>query len=194
MVPAMPRWLIVWLLWLPLCLGCSSSAPKNSNDICSIFAQKSGWQKDARDASERWGTPVPVMMAILRHESAFRADARAPRKKYLGFIPGRRLSSAYGYPQALDGTWENYKRDTGRRWADRDDFDDAIDFVGWYTAVSQRRLGIPQSDAYRHYLAYHEGQGGYARGSYKHKRWLMNYARKVEQTSRRYQLQLARCG
>jgi hypothetical protein len=112
----------------------------------------------------------------------------------LGFIPWKRPSDAYGYAQALESTWKEYKKDTGRRFADRDDFDDAIDFVGWYTAVSRQRLGIPKDDAYGHYLAYHEGQGGYARGSYKHKRWLMNYASKVEQTSRRYPAQLARCG
>ncbi|HBH36644.1 MAG TPA: hypothetical protein DDW45_10045 [Gammaproteobacteria bacterium] len=190
----MSRWVFLSALCLLLVVGCSSTPPKNRNDICSIFEQKRGWYDDARDASERWGTPVHVMMAILKHESSFRAKAKTPRKKYLGFIPGARASSAYGYPQALDGTWDTYKRDTGHRWADRDDFDDAIDFVGWYTSVSHRKLGISKSSAYHQYLAYHEGQGGYAKGTYKRKRWLMNYAKQVEKTSNRYAAQLKQCG
>ena len=181
-------------LCLLVVVGCSSTPPRNRNDICSIFQQKRGWHDDAKEASQRWGTPIPVMMAILKHESSFRSNAKPPRKKYLGFIPGPRASSAYGYPQALDGTWDGYKRDTGHRWADRDDFDDAIDFVGWYTNMSHRKLGISKSSAYHQYLAYHEGQGGYAKGTYKRKRWLMNYAKKVQKTSNQYAAQLKRCG
>lgn len=190
----MLRRITLSMLCMFLVAGCSSSPPKNNNDICSIFEQKRGWHNDARDASKRWGAPVHVMMAILKHESSFRDNARPPRKKYLGFIPGARTSSAYGYPQALDGTWDAYKRDTGHRWADRDDFDDAIDFVGWYISVSYRKLGISKWDAYHQYLAYHEGQGGYAKGTYKRKRWLMNVAKQVDKSSKRYATQLKRCG
>lgn len=190
----MLRWMSLSVLCMILLAGCSSRPPDNRNDICSMFAQKRGWYDDARKSSQRWGAPVAVMMAIIKHESSFRDNAKPPRKKYLGFIPGARASSAYGYSQALDGTWDDYRRDTGHRWADRDDFDDAIDFVGWYISVSSRKLGISKSDAYSQYLAYHEGQGGYARGTYKRKRWLMNTAKQVQKTSNRYAAQLQRCG
>jgi hypothetical protein len=158
-----------------------------------VFDQKRGWYKDAKRASARWGTPVHVLMAIIRHESSFRSDAKPKRKKIFGFIPGSRPSSAYGYAQALDGTWKSYKRATGKRFADRDDFDDAVDFVGWYTAESHRKLGISKWDARKQYLAYHEGQGGYARGTYRRKQWLMNTASRVQKTASSYAAQLRLC-
>jgi hypothetical protein len=163
------------------------------NNICSIFDEKSGWYGDVKDASERWGTPVHVLMAIIRHESSFRADAKPARTELLGFIPWTRPSSAYGYAQALDTTWDEYEDAAGGWFADRDDFDDAVDFVGWYTAESHRKLGISKWDARAQYLAYHEGHGGYARGTYKRKRWLMNTANRVQRTANNYAAQLKRC-
>jgi hypothetical protein len=65
--------------------------------------------------------------------------------------------------------------------------------MGWYANQSRIELGIPPSDAYRQYLAYHEGQAGYARGSFRRKPWLMDVARKVESTASRYQRQLRSC-
>jgi hypothetical protein len=133
------------------------------------------------------------MMAIMHQESRFRATAKPPRKKILGFIPGPRPSDSYGYSQALKSTWASYERSAGRYGADRDDFGDAIDFIGWYNDQSKRRSGIARNDAYRLYLAYHEGHGGYNRGTYRGKQWLINVARKVNSRAARYQQQLAGC-
>ncbi len=105
-----------------------------------------------------------------------------------------RQSSAYGYSQALDGTWEEYQRATRNRRAKRDDIEDATDFMGWYMAQSNRDLGIPLTDAQNQYLAYHEGRTGYARGSYKAKSWLMRVAGEVGQRSLNYHAQLISCG
>ena len=44
------------------------------------------------------------------------------------------------------------------------------------------------------YLAYHEGQSGYARGSYRNKAWLLKVANKVERRSSMYRRQLKECG
>ncbi len=176
-----------------LSLSQCTSVPKNINNVCSVFDSDSDWYDEAKEASEKWGTSIPVMMAIMRRESGFIDDARPPRRWYLGFIPGSRPSSAYGYAQALDGTWSDYKKSTGRWFADRDDFDDAIDFIGWYLNVSQRKLGIKQRDAYRHYLAYHEGWGGYRSGSYNSKPALKTWAKQVQTTASRYTMQLNRC-
>ncbi|MEJ2322962.1 MAG: hypothetical protein P8Z31_11730, partial [Gammaproteobacteria bacterium] len=157
------------LILLLFVTACSSGPPRNTNDVCSIFDEKRGWYKAAKKSEKRWGTPAHVQMSIIRQESTFKFDARPPRTKLLGFIPWKRPSDAYGYAQALESTWKAYKKDTGQLFADRDDFDDAIDFVGWYTAESSRQLGISKWDAHSQYLAYHEGRGGYARGTYRRK-------------------------
>jgi len=173
--------------------GCTTSPPSNINNLCAIFDEKSGWYEDSADARKAWGSPISVMMAIMHQESKFNATARPPRKKIFGFIPGPRPSDAYGYSQALESTWKNYKRSAGRYGADRDDFGDAIDFVGWYNHQSYKRSGIAKTDAYRMYLAYHEGQGGYNRGTYRNKQWLVDVAHKVDRKASSYRKQLIQC-
>jgi len=184
---------ICLLVPLATLVACATSPPSDPSNICSIFEEKRGWYNDAADSKEEWGSPIPVMMAIMHQESRFKAKAKPPRKKIFGFIPGPRPSDAYGYSQALGSTWDGYKRSAGRYGADRDDFGDAIDFIGWYNYQSYKRSGISRSDTYRLYLAYHEGQGGYNRGTYRSKQWLIDVARKVERRAGSYQSQLARC-
>ena len=172
--------------------GCAT-APENVEDICAIFEEKGGWYKDARKSEERWGTPIHVQLAIIHQESTFDFNARPPRKKLLGFIPWKRPSDAYGYAQALESTWARYQKETGRRYADRNDFDDAIDFVGWYTNKSQEVAGISKWDPYNQYLAYHEGQTGYLNKSYRSKGTLKKSARRVEHRAKEWGAQLQRC-
>lgn len=174
-------------------VGCTTSPPNNVNNVCSIFEEKSGWYKDAAAARKEWGSPISVMMAFMYQESRFKATAKPPRKRIFGFIPGPRPSNAYGYSQALESTWDDYKRSAGRYGADRDDFGDAIDFVGWYNHQSYKRSGIAKTDAYRLYLAYHEGHGGYNRGTYRNKKWLTSVARKVAGKASSFRQQLLRC-
>jgi hypothetical protein len=188
-----PRWIWVFSLLGLLGLGgCATAPPQRPQDACAIFDEKPSWYKAARKAEAKWGTPVQVQLAIIRAESGFRHDAKPPRERLLG-VPLWRASSAYGYPQAKDETWDWYRAKTGNRGASRKDFADAVDFVGWYTDVSQRTLGISKWDAYSQYLAYHEGHGGYKRGTYKDKAWLMGVARKVDSYARTYGTQLASC-
>lgn len=178
---------------LLLLVSCATAPPRNVNDACAIFAEYGDWLTDARAASQRWEVPLPVLLAIIHQESAFRSDAQPPRRWYLGFIPGPRPSSAYGYSQAVDGTWERYIAVTGNRSADRDDFGDAVDFVGWYVNETAQRNRIAKSDTYNQYLAYHEGQGGFAKGTHRQKPWLMQRARQASQQADRYRAQLNRC-
>lgn len=173
--------------------GCSTAPPANVENICAIFNEKCKWYRAAKKSEERWGTPIHVQMSIIRQESTFEFDARPPRTKLLGFIPWTRPSDAYGYAQALESTWEWYKDDTGRRFANRDDFADAIDFVGWYTHRSQTSAGISKWDPYNQYLAYHEGQGGWQRRTWRGKRWLIDAARLVDYRAREWGAQLGRC-
>ncbi len=170
--------------------GCASAPPKpprQPDDACAIFTEKPKWHKAARKAERRWGVPVPIQLAIIRNESSFRHDAR-PKS-----ASGRVLSSAYGYPQAIDGTWDWYREQTGNRRARRSDFADAADFIGWYASISRRQLGISMWDAYHQYLAYHEGHTGFQRGDYRRKHWLQRYAQQVDQHARTYGEQLRRC-
>lgn len=173
--------------------GCASLPPVNPTNLCSVFAQKKSWQRPAQRAETKWDIPVPVMMATIFHESSYRAQARPPRRYILGFIPGPRRSSAYGYAQALDGTWSDYVDRNNRWFASRDNFADAIDFVGWYHHISVRRNGIAADDMYHLYLAYHEGHAGFRRRTFERKAWLMNVARRVAETESRYRQQLAAC-
>lgn len=182
------------LLVLSLLLGsCASSPPKKLDNLCDIFDEKDGWYKDAKKATKRWGVPIAVNMAFMHQESRFVAKAKPPRKKILGFIPGPRKSSAYGYSQAKKETWKWYKKESGHRGADRNDFDDAIDFVAWYNHITSKKLGVAKNNAYSLYLAYHEGHGGFKRGTYKKKQWLVNVASKVNQRAKRYDAQLQKC-
>jgi len=176
-----------------LLAACATTPPKNLNDSCAIFREKSGWYDDARDSFKKWGVPVHVQLAIIWQESRFRSQAEAPKDTLLGFIPWGRKSSAYGYAQVKDATWEWYIRKTGNSGADRDDFEDVTDFIGWYGNLTHKRLGISKRDAYNQYLAYHEGQGGFARKTYLKKPWLTGVARKVKRRAERYRQQIATC-
>lgn len=192
-------WLTPLLLVLGLNLGgCAifgggGEPPRRPSDACAIFDEKDDWYPATRAAEKRWGVPIALQLAFIKQESAFISDARPPRGKFLGIIPTTRPSNAYGYSQALDGTWDDYIRASGNRGADRDDFEDATDFIGWYCTVSHKKLGLAKNDAYNQYLAYHEGQGGYSRRTYEKKAWLVKVARKVEAQAQSYQAQLARC-
>ncbi len=174
-------------------VACASSPPASPSNICKIFLEKGSWYKAAKKSADKWGSNVYVPMAMMYQESAFKARAKPPMRYFL-FIPYGRASNAYGYPQALDSTWSEYQRDAGSRFSSRSDFGDSIDFMQWYMHKTARVNRIPKTDAYRHYLNYHEGQGGYARGTYKSKTWLINTARKVEQRAQRYAAQLKQCG
>lgn len=173
--------------------ACTASPPKNTENICETFREKSNWYSHAKSSYQKWGVPIPVQMAIIHQESRFVADAEPPRPKLLGFIPWFRNNSAYGYAQALDGTWNDYRKYT-RRWsADRDDFADAVDFVGWYNHMSHLRLGLSKSDARQLYLAYHEGHSGFRRKTFLRKPWLIGVAEKVDHRANAYGAQLNSC-
>lgn len=185
--------LMIILLFTLFLSACASSPPKHLNNLCDIFDEKNGWYKDARQASKKWGVPIGTNMAFMHQESRFVAKAKPPRTKILGFIPGPRISSAYGYSQAKKETWQWYKKSSGHRGADRNDFDDAIDFVAWYNHISVTKRKIRVGDPYALYLAYHEGHGGYARGTYNKKPWLKKVALKVAKRAHRYETQLKKC-
>ncbi len=168
--------------------GCSSTPAYTSarppahlvKNLCALSRHNPDIYKAALKAQHRWRTPAYVLLAIVSKESNFHATARSP-------------SDAYGYAQAKDDTWNEYRRATGNWDADRENIYDAMDFVGWYTYKTYKQLGIPRTDVYRQYLVYHEGPTGYKRRYHRKKPWLLRYARSVVQRARLYRRQERRC-
>lgn len=185
--------LFILALFALLLSSCVKHRPANIENVCHIFKEYPQWYRDAKDVEKRWKVPVPVQMAIIHQESKFEASAKPPAKKLLWVIPWKRPSTAYGYAQALNGTWKEYKRENGGLFSSRDTFGDGVDFIGWYANGAYRRAGIQRSDAYSLYLAYHEGVGGYQRKTYLKKPWLIKVAQKVKAKSYLYSSQLNSC-
>ncbi len=172
--------------------GCATQPPTRQGNICAILDQHPDWYDYAYASASRWGTPVHILMAFVRHESSYRSYAQPPRKWFF-FIPLGRLSSAKGYAQAQDPVWSEYQTERGGFFSNRSDMEDALDFIGWYNHKTWRTLSIPRTDAYRLYLAYHEGRGGYRRGSWKKKPNLLKTAQRVTESALTYKAQLAQC-
>lgn len=185
--------ILILCLTTYLLTACSTlqTTPRNTENLCAIFKQKNGWYNASNATYKKWGIPVPVQMAIMHQESHFVADASPPSGffSWLGFG-----SSAYGYPQAIDGTWRDYQRKSGKGSAQRDKFADACDFIGWYSQISYNKLGIAKTDARNLYLAYHEGHGGFKRRTYNQKPWLLTVSSRVAQRAQQFQQQLGACG
>lgn len=175
------------------CGGGNYSAPRQLDNACAIVAERPAYYRAMKATERKWGIPIHVQMAAIHQESKFIGDARTPHQYALGVIPIGRQSSAFGYSQALDGTWEEYQKETGNRRAKRDNIRHATDFMGWYMHNSSRRLGISKWDATGQYLAYHEGQSGFARQSYLGKPWLVRVASQVGQRAQMYRAQLVSC-
>ena len=173
--------------------GCATTPPSNPNNICDIFNDKPDWYKAAKKSESKWGSTVPVMMSIMYQESQFVQKARPPRTKILWVFPGPRASDAYGFAQVKSNTWDDYVRDAGGVFARRDNFKDAVDFIGWYNYQSQTRSKIKANDAYNLYLAYHEGHGGFNTKTYNGKAWLKSTAQKVASRAADYTQQLKSC-
>ena len=181
------------LLVSTLISGCTSNPPKDMDNICEIFEQNRSWYKASVKSKRKWGAPIHVPMAIMYQESSFRANAKPPRKKILGVIPGRRPSSAKGYAQAQTPAWKEYSRSSGNRFADRNDFSDSVDFIQWYMDRSQKLNGVSKWNAKQQYLNYHEGWTGYRKKTYRSKGWLVKVADNVEARSNKYAQQLKEC-
>ena len=178
---------------LSACGGKQFSAPRNLDDACVLQSERPRYFAAMRAAERKWGVPLAVQAAIIHAESRFIGDARTPVRYALGVIPMGRQSSAMGYSQALDGTWDEYRRETGNRRADRTDIRDATDFVGWYSNKSRERNGIALNDSRNLYLAYHDGHTGFSRGTYNAKPWLLQVADRVASRAVTYDQQLRSC-
>ena len=181
----------IFLTLLILFISACSSVPKNTSNSCSIFNERYLWYKHAKKTEVKWGTPSYLQLAIIKMESNFDWLAKPARQKIFKVIPFKRPSSSFGYSQAVKGTWEQYKDETGNKLARRTRFKDSVDFIGWYTNKTETILKISKQDAFRQYLAYHEGWGAYK--NYKNKPKVVRLANKVKKQANRYKSQLKKC-
>ena len=182
------------LVGVILLTGCvSTSVPSNTNNICQIFDEKRSWYRSAARSEREWGIPVPTLMAVIYKESSFRATARPPRTKILGFIPGKRLSTSLGYSQAKVETWDDYVKATKRRTASRTNFADSIDFVGWYLNRAVRHLGVTAANTEALYASYHVGLSGYQAGAWRNSASITNSIATFQQQVQRYDSQYRAC-
>ena len=181
---------IIIFFLLILISGCSS-VPKNTADGCSIFSERYLWYKHAKKTEQKWGTPIYIQLAIIKMESDFDWLAKPERKKIFKVIPFKRPSSSFGYSQAVKGTWKQYKQETNNPLATRVRFKDSVDFIGWYINKTEKILKISKKDAFRQYIAYHEGWGNYK--NYKSNQKVILLAKKVQNQSNKYKNQLDKC-
>jgi len=179
--------LIIFLFLFSAC----SSIPKNTSDSCKIFDERYLWYKHSKKVKEKWGTPIHIQLAIIKMESDFDWLAKPPRQKLFKVIPFKRPSSSFGYSQAVKGTWEQYKNETGNKLATRARFKDSVDFIGWYTNKTNSILKISLQDAFKQYIDYHEGWGNYK--YYKKNKKVIGLAKKVENQSKIYKRQFSKC-
>ena len=179
------------ILFIIFFISACSSIPKNTANSCSIFNERYLWYKHAKKTEKKWGTPVYLQLAIIKMESSFDWLAKPPRKKLFKIVPYKRPSSSFGYSQAVKGTWKQYKEETGNKYATRARFKDSVDFIGWYTTKTEKILKISKEDAFKQYIAYHEGWGNYK--NYKNNKKVINLANRVEKQSNIYKKQLSDC-
>ena len=189
------RFVVVALLLImsTLIASCALAPPRQPKNLCAIFRERPDWYEASRRSYRKWGVPIPLQLAVMQRESSFEADARPARTWYFGFIPGSRPSTAYGYGQVLDGTWARYQRATGNSWADRNDFSDVVDFMGWYGRVGQRDHGISRVDAGAFYASYHVGHTGYRRGAHRGNATAQRATRDVRRRNALYAEQYRSC-
>jgi hypothetical protein len=179
-----------YLLVLLFVTACSS-IPKNTQNSCAIFEERYLWYKHAKASYKKWGAPIYIQLAFIKKESDFNWLAKPPRVKLFKIIPFKRPSSSFGYSQAVEKTWQQYKRETGKKLATRARFKDSVDFIGWYVNKTTALLKIPKNDAYRQYLAYYKGWGDYK--NYSKDKKAIIYARSVKETASKYRKQLTLC-
>ena len=180
-----------YLLILLFFLAACSSVPKNTKNSCAIFEDRYLWYKHTKKVEEKWGVPIYIQLAFVKKESGFDWLAKPERIKLFKVIPYKRKSSSFGYSQAIKGTWAQYKKETGNKYATRARFKDSVDFIGWDINKTNKILRISKKDAYKQYLAYYKGWGDYK--NYSKDKKAIIYAKSAKDIASTYRKQLTIC-
>ena len=162
------------------------------DNICYVVKHSWGWRQSLKSASRVYGISPGLILSTIYHESSFRPTARPPRGKVLGVIPWR-YSTAYGFGQVKDETWEWYKEKNQLRFVSRTSFYDTVHFIGWYYSIFKSRAQKVADPYYSFYIAYHDGIGGFLRHSEEGNEWLQNKAKSVKAFAESYDQQLKDC-
>ncbi|MED7788744.1 transglycosylase SLT domain-containing protein [Francisella sp. 19X1-34] len=178
---------ILLILFVIIISSCSEETKIDDKmGPCEILAQHPSWKKPLKMAQDKYKLPPAFAMAIIYQESRFDANAKS---KY---------SSAYGYAQAVDGTWKHFQQDVNSN-AKRNNFNDSVQFIGWYMAQLSKSLKISMSDSKNLYMAYMLGATGFKRykaGTFKNKAKIQEdkkIAEKVSNYTKAYQSQFKNC-
>ena len=164
--------------------SCSEGAQVDSKmGACEILTQNPSWSKSLKAAQDKYNLPPAYAMALIYQESTFKAEAKS------------KGSTAYGYAQAIDGTWKHFQKDVKPN-AKRNNFDDSVQFVGWYTTQLAKSTKLKMTDSYNLYMAYMLGATGFKRykaGTFKNKDKIVEdkkLAQKVKDFTAHYKAQL----
>jgi hypothetical protein len=167
--------------------SCSDSAKvDDSMGVCEILTQNPSWSKALKTARDTYKLPPAFAMAIIYQESKFKAEAKS------------KGSSAYGYAQAIDGIWKHFQKDVKSN-AKRNNFNDSVQFIGWYMAQLAKNSKLKMTDSYNLHMAYMLGTTGFKRykaGTFKNKAKIIEdkkIAQKVKDFTSHYQAQFNKC-
>jgi len=182
----------IYLIIIFFLVSCSS-VPKYPQDACKIFGEKYFYLKYSRDASKKWGVPISSILAVVNKESGFRRFAKPKRTKLFKIIPYRRPSSSLGFSQAVEKTWDLYKKENNKPVALRISFKNSSDFIGWYFWKTNKINKISFTDTRNMYLNYYLGWTAYKQKVYQTDKKAIIFAKSVEKQAKIYKSQLKEC-
>lgn len=170
-----------------------SKSTRFSNNACKMLKENPDWYVSLKASEEKWNTPIHIQLGMIRQESAFKHDAKPKRENKWHEFGSNYDSTAKGYSQAINGTWEHYLKSTKGVLKSRSSFRDATDFIGWYNSKSNINNRISLNDPKHLYLAYHEGWTGYRLKTHEKKSFLVRSTSNVVIWSDKYKAQLNNC-
>ena len=170
-----------------------SSVPKYPQNACKIFGEKYFYLKYSRAASKKWNVPISSILAVINKESGFRRFAKPRRTKLFKIIPYRRPSSSFGFSQAVNKTWDLYKKENNRPIALRMSFKNSSDFIGWYFWKTNKINKVSLKDTRNMYLNYYLGWTAYKKKAYQNDKKAIIFAMSVEKQAKIYKSQLREC-
>ena len=170
-----------------------SKSTRYVNNACKMLKENPDWYLSLKASEEKWKTPIHIQLGMIRQESAFKHNAKPKRANRWHEFGDNFSSTAKGYSQALNGTWDHYLKSTRGALKSRSSFKDATDFIGWYNSKSKNNNNISLDDPKQLYLAYHEGWNGYRLKTYEKKKFLTQSIKNVVYWSDKYKAQLSHC-
>ena len=137
--------------------------------------------------------PISTILAVINKESGFKRFAKPPRHKLFKIIPYRRPSSSFGFSQAINKTWELYKKENNKPTALRISYRSSSDFVGWYFWKANKINKVSLSNTRDLYLNYYLGFSAYKNKAYRTDKKAIIFAMSVEKQAKVYKNQLREC-